>query len=111
MKNDGALNKRYEMKQKLPTILTKLSKQVKRTTNAIIVAILYLGYRLSFAVDATATAPNTLAEASTASRRAISLCHSLNVIVYVPFNYDYNVYEQNNQYKKTAHAHTFSMFV
>lgn len=109
MKNDGALNKRNEMKQKLPTILTKLSKQVKRTTHAIIVAILYLGYRLSFAVDATAS--TTIAAASAASRRAISLCHSLNVIVYVPFNYDYNVYEQNNQNKKNAHAHTFSMFV
>lgn len=71
-------------------ILTKLSKQVTRTTHAIIVAILYLGYRLSFAVDAaTATVTGAGAVAVVAiadvdlaaSRRAISLCHSLNVIV------------------------------
>lgn len=78
-------------------------------------AILYLGYRLSFAVDAataaTAIVVVDIAVAFSAPRRAISLRYSLLMSSYVPFNYDYNVYEQNSQYKKNAHAHTFSMFV
>lgn len=47
-------------------------------------AILYFGYRLSFADFGPAL-------------------YSLDVIVYVPFNYDYNVYEQTN---RNAHPRT-----
>lgn len=78
-------------------------------THAIIVAILYFGYRLSFAVvDAAAT--GVVVVVITAALSASQLLYLFTILLmslYVPFNYDYNVYEQNNQYKKNAHALTF----
>lgn len=97
-----------EMFRRIPNNFCKIIQRLIAATHAIIVAILYFGYRFARPGRVLAAAAAAVSVAiAPSSRTQFALSHS--VLNIVPFNYDSNVYGQTTEY--ISHSYDIRTYI